>query len=104
MTYGIITRVVAPGEAYDAIHQAVLAHAAQVGLDGLLVHIGRVTDDGFEVIEVWESKEQLEAATAAIVEPAMADAFGGGLPPGPPPVTETFQVRGIVIPAGNVFS
>ena len=104
MTYGIITKVAAPGEAYDAIHRAVLGRAAQVSLEGLLVHIGRATADGFEVIEVWESKEQMDAANKAVVDPAMGEVFGGDPPPGPPPVIETFDVRGLVIPAGNVFS
>jgi|SRR5690242_13987148 len=104
MTYGIITRVAAPGDAYDAIHQAVLARAPQVGLTGLLVHIGRVTADGFEVIEVWESEEHLDAANKAVVDPAMAEIFGDSPPPGPPPVIETFDVRGLVIPAANLLS
>ena len=104
MTYGIITRVAAPGEAYDAIHQAVLARADRVRLEGLLVHIGRVTADGFEVIEIWESKEQLDAANRAVVDPAMLEVFGDGPPPGPPAVIETFDVRGLVIPAADLFS
>src|SRR5919202_798934 len=52
--YGVLSRVPAPIEAYDASH-AEIGRRSQGKADGLLVHVGRATPDGFEVLEVWES-------------------------------------------------
>jgi hypothetical protein len=57
--YGVITTVPAPVEMYDEIHRRIGA-----SVDGLLVHIGRATTDGFQTLEVWESKSITTALTA----------------------------------------
>ena len=46
-------------------------------VDGCLVHVGRATHDGFEVLEVWESKEHYDRANAEIVFPLMRKLAGG---------------------------
>jgi hypothetical protein len=46
---------------YDTIHRGVGAT-----VDGLLVHIGRATTDGFQTMEVWESKEHYDRANTDI--------------------------------------
>jgi len=56
--YGVITTVPAPVEMYDEIHRRFGA-----SVNGLLVHVGRATTDGFQVVEVWESKEHMTAPT-----------------------------------------
>ena len=56
--YGVITTVPAPVEMYDGMH-AEMTSRAGTSIDGLLVHVGRATTDGFEVLEVWESKRAL---------------------------------------------
>jgi hypothetical protein len=57
--YGVITTVPAPVEMYDAVHGEILRRVG--AFDGLLVHIGRATTDGFQVMEVWESKSTTTA-------------------------------------------
>ena len=58
MMYGIITTVPAPVEMYDEIHRRIGA-----SVDGLLVHIGRTTADGFQVLEVWGQRSTMTAPT-----------------------------------------
>jgi len=48
--------------------------------DGLLVHIGRATTDGFQVVEVWESKEHYDRVNTDIVFPLVRE-LGGDQPP-----------------------
>ena len=40
-------------------------------VDGLLVHVGRATTDGFQTLDVWESKEHFDRANTEIVFPLM---------------------------------
>ena len=99
MTYSFIVDVPAPVEMYDATHAAVAA-AAGSAVDGMLLHIGRATETGFQVIEVWESKEHCDRFNETVVWPAMAP-LTGDQPPPQPPITE-FDVRGLVIPSAGV--
>ena len=71
--YGVITTVPAPVEMYDGMHAEMLKMERRTGtsVDGCLVHVGRATPDGFEVLEVWESKEHYDRANADIVFPLM---------------------------------
>jgi len=96
--YGVITTVPAPVEMYDEIHRRVGAT-----VDGLLVHVGRVTTDGFQTLEVWESKEHYDRANTDIVFPLMRELAGDQPPPSTAPATETFEVRGLTIPSGNIM-
>jgi hypothetical protein len=100
MAWGIVVDVPAPIEFYDALH-AEIARRTGGGADGLLVHLGRPTATGFEVLEIWESKAQYQRYDADVVAPALA-ALTGGAPPPEPPRTEEFDVRGLVIPRGDV--
>lgn len=61
MSYGEIVRVGAPIEAYQAMHQQIGELLGDHVPEGAILHVARATDDGFEVIEVWESKEQADA-------------------------------------------
>jgi hypothetical protein len=93
MPYGVALDVAAPVELYDALHAEFLKYPA----DGLVLHVGRRTADGFQVLEVWESKEVYEAWTGRYVGPVMAALAAAGWSPPRPVVTE-FEVRGIQIP------
>jgi hypothetical protein len=64
---------------------------------------GRATTDGFQVLEVWESKEHYDRANTDIVFPVMRELAGDQPPPSMEQATETFDVRGIVIPSGNIM-
>ena len=99
--YGVLSRVPAPVEAYDAAH-AEIGRRSQGEVDGLLVHIGRATDEGFEVVEVWESREHFERNRRDVVIPVMTELLQG-----PPPAAgqgyEEFDVRGLVIPSTGTY-
>jgi hypothetical protein len=99
--YAILSRVPAPAEMYDALHAEVLRRGDGKG-EGLLVHVARATDDGFEVLEVWDSREHFERFNQDVVGPAMAD-----LVPGPAPTPGQgyveFAVRGLVLPSAGIY-
>ena len=99
--YGVITTVPAPVEMYDGMH-AEMTKRAGTSIDGLLLHVGRATTDGFEVLEVWESKEHYDRANTEIVFPLMRELPGEQPPASTELATETFDVHGLVIPNGNI--
>jgi len=99
--YGVVSTVPAPVELYDSAH-AEIGRRSEDKVEGLLVHVGRATSDGFEVIEVWESREHFERYTQDVVNPVMAEVAPGPAPAdGKGPVE--FQVRGLVIPSAGIF-
>jgi hypothetical protein len=101
--YGVVTTVPVPVEVYDRMHAELIKQAAGTSLDGtgLLVHVGRATADGFERFEVWESKDHYDRATE-MTGSLMRD-LAGDLPrPSTEPSAEVFEVRGIVIPRGDI--
>jgi hypothetical protein len=95
MVYGVITSVSAPAEMYDALHAQVVRRGGSTA-GSLLVHLGRATPDGFQVIEVWRSAEDFQRYTRQIVTPAMVELFGAEAASAPPD-TEEFDVRGLVL-------
>ena len=99
--YGVISTVPAPVEMYDTVHGEILRRFG--AFDGLLVHIGRATTDGFQVLEVWESKEHYDRANTDLVFPLMRELAGDQPPPSTKPATETFDVRGLEIRSGNIM-
>jgi hypothetical protein len=100
--YGVITTIPAPVEMYDALHAEWLKRVGAT-VDGLLVHIGRTATDGFQTLEVWQSKEHYDRANTDIVFPLMRELAGDEPPPSTEPATETFDVRGLEIPSGNIL-
>ena len=101
MVYGVITHVAAPIEAYDAVHARFLAQQTDTPMDSLLVHIGCPDGDGFQVIEVWESREKFDQFNREVVAPMVAAAAEAGEADGAPRIEE-FEVRGLVIPRGPI--
>jgi hypothetical protein len=100
--YGVITTVPAPVETYDRMHAELIKRAGP-SVHGLLVHIGRATTDGFQIVQVWESKEHYDRANTDIVFPLMRELAGDQPPPSIEQATEAFDVRGLVIPRGNIL-
>ena len=94
MHYGVITTVGEEIAHYDRLHAALMERTGD-DLTGLLLHIGRETADGFQVIEVWESKDQFERCNAEIIWPLAAELFGPE--PSAPPTIEEFEQRGLVL-------
>ena len=101
MSWGVITDVAAPPEVYDAVHARVLDRTGGRA-DGLLVHLARATDTGFQVVEVWESKNHCERFEAEHVGPVVAELSGADGPAGGAPVATEFDVRGLVVPPAGV--
>ena len=99
MTLGVIADVSAPVEVYDAVHAAMLERTGPA-VDGLLVYLVRPTADGFQAIEVWESREDYERGNREVVGPVFAEVLRGQAPP-PSAVTE-FEVRGLVLPRAGL--
>jgi hypothetical protein len=100
--YGVTTTFPAPVEMYDGMHAEMMRRAGP-SVDGLLVHIGRATTDGFQIVEVWESKEQYDRAHTDIEVPLMRELAGDQLLPSTELATETFDIHGLVIPNGNIL-
>jgi hypothetical protein len=100
MTYGVIVTMPCPIEMYDSLHQALIEQTSG-NIDGMLFHVGRAVPEGFEVIEVWESKEQSDRYNSEIIWPLTARVWQGQ-PMGGEPRMEEFEVRGVVIPQANI--
>ena len=100
MTYGVVINATAPIEMYDAVHRDVVAQLGSE-VQGLLLHVARHTTDGFQVIEVWESKEQYERYNSEVVTPTIARLSEGRFA-APEQPSEEFEPRGLVIPRGDV--
>lgn len=91
--YSFTIDVPAPIEAYDALHQALVAKTGGQ-VPGLLIHIGRATETGFQVLEVWQDEATYRRFDAEIVAPMMAR-FAGGHEPAALPV-QPFDLRGFI--------
>jgi hypothetical protein len=100
MTYGVVVTVPAPVDTYDALHQELLRQTGGI-VEGLLVHIARVTQEGYQVIEVWESKDLYDRCTREVLWPLAGKIFGNQ-PPGAEPASDEFEVRGLVVPRGQI--
>jgi hypothetical protein len=100
MSHGLVLDVPAPIEFYDALHAEIGRRTAD-GVDGMLLHVGRATRGGFQVFEVWESKERCDRFYAEIVGPALTQ-VSGGQPPPTEPAMEEFEPRGLIVPAAHV--
>jgi hypothetical protein len=101
MTFGFVLDVAAPIEFYDALH-AEIGRRSPGAADGMLLHIGRATPGGFQVTEVWASREQCDRFNAEVVGPALAQLTGGDLAAHTPDVEE-FEPRGLIVPAARVL-
>jgi hypothetical protein len=100
--YGVVTNVPAPVEVYDRMHAELIKRAStSLAGTGLLVHVGRATADGFELFQVFESKEHYDRAMD--ISASLMRELAGDLPqPSTEQSTEVFEVRGIVIPRGDI--
>ena len=99
--YGVITTIEEPVEMYDGMHAEMIRRVG-TSIDGLLVHVGRATTDGFQVLEVWESKDDYDRANTDVVLPMMRELAGDQPPLSIEQATEAFDLHGLVIPRGNI--
>lgn len=96
MAYGVIVQVPAPIEAYDAVHGEVLKVIGGAVPAGMIFHAARPTTEGFEIYEVWESKEQSDAFNQDVVGPAVERTDVDTEGPQQPVVTE-FEPHGLLL-------
>lgn len=89
----------APVEMYFALHEAVNKEVG-TSVEGLLVHLARRTTQGFEVIEVWESKEYSDKFQREVGRPVIERIAG---PDAPALEPESFDLLGLVVSKGDVF-
>ncbi len=101
MTYAYLIDVPAPVEMYDALHAEILRRSGAT-VDGLLVHVGRPTATGFQVLEVWQSRAHFDRYNDQLVLPTVADLTAGQPGPAPQQAIEEFLVRGLVLQGGKV--
>jgi hypothetical protein len=116
MTYAVSIDVHVPAAVYQALHAQHLEHLERTGgqVDGLVVHLARPTADGFQVLEVWDTKASYDHFNDTVIAPLTARAglapaagtsTGDGATAGPPaPAISVTQidVSGLVIPRGPV--
>jgi hypothetical protein len=99
MSYAVTVRVRMPIEAYDTTHAEILKEAPSDGADGLIVHVARAVPDGFEVFEVWQSREHAEKFNREVVFPAMQRL--GIENDGDEPQIEEFEPHVVLVPLPN---
>jgi len=97
MTYGIITTITGDSSMYDKLHGELLQRTGGQ-IAGLLLHIGKTTEQGFQVIEIWESKDQFDRCNRDIIWPLASQVLTNDAAAAPV-ATEEFEPRGLVIPA-----
>jgi hypothetical protein len=100
MTYGVMVTMPGPVETYDTLHRALLEQTGGK-IEGMLLHIARSVPDGYQVIEVWDSKDLADRYNREVVWPLAARVWGDDPGTGEPAVEE-FEVRGVVIPAASI--
>jgi hypothetical protein len=94
MHYGMMQTIPLPIEAYEEIHAQVMA-AAGGPVPGLHVHFARSTPNGYQLVEVWESKQLCDRFLEQVVSP-IVQRVTAGRPLAGEPVTEEFEVHGLV--------
>jgi hypothetical protein len=101
MTWAVTIDVPAPVEFYDAVHTALLERAGS-SVDGLLVHLARATADGFQVIEVWESRADYDRYVDELLMPVLGELSGGSASRESGQTETPFEVRGLVLPRAGI--
>lgn len=99
MTYGVITTVAGNVGGYDQIHAAALRLTGGA-LDGLLLHVARETTGGYEILEVWDTREQCERGNREVLWPLVAQLPEAARPSAP--VVEEFDPRGLILNGARV--
>ena len=92
MPHGIIATVPMPIDMYRAVNAKLMEKYGDSPMDGLLVHICRPTSDGFQVIEIWESKQQSDHFQDTMLAPIIDEVSGGQAPPRED-ITEEFETE-----------
>jgi len=98
MAYGVLIDMAAPKEFYDAAHAEFSKHPAEA----MILHVARPTENGHQVVEVWQSKEDYDRWTGKHVGPVMGALAAAGWTLAEPVITE-FTPLGIVVPGAEIY-
>ncbi|HEU0304212.1 MAG TPA: hypothetical protein VFR32_06500 [Gaiellaceae bacterium] len=90
MPYAFVQDVASSWEQYQRF-EAELVEPAPAGL---ILHVAGPTDEGFRIIDVWESEQAWQAFHALRLAPAVA---AGGGPPRPTPTFRDLHPSHVVI-------
>ena len=104
--YAQVVDVPASIDIYDATHAELLRRTGG-HVDGLIVHLCRPTEGGFQVLEVWTDRAAYERADRELVAPILAEQAEAATSPGAsfvPPNVEEFAVRGMVVPGSGIVT
>ena len=93
MTYNLKYDVPAPVEMYHAAHSAIKEVVGDTDI-GLIVHVSYPTDQGFGIVEVWESRDSFDKFITD-VWPRAAAKIGNGEAVHAQP----FEINGLVVAA-----
>ena len=102
MTYGLMVTLPLPIEVYQAVHAEVQAAQGDRPVPGLLVHFARETAGGYQLVEVWESKQDSDRFSEQVVNPIVERLSAGRPPLAEPPVEEEFEVLGLITAAAGL--
>src|SRR6266480_2925853 len=91
VTYAFVQDVASTWEQYERV----AAPTVEPPPDGLILHVAGPTDEGFRIIDVWESKQAWQDFRAQRLAPAIA-AFGG--PSRPEPTFRDLRPAHVVLP------
>jgi hypothetical protein len=91
--YAFVQDVASTWEQYERV----AAPTVEPPPDGLILHIAGPTDEGFRIIDVWESKQAWERFRAERLAPALA-ALGG--PASPEPTFRDLNATHVVVNDG----
>ena len=110
MPYAVTIDVHAPAAVYQALHAQLLQRTGGQ-VDGLQVHLALPTADGFQVLEVWDTKASYDHFNDTVIAPLTAQAglaptagtsTGAAQPPAPEMSVTRIDISGLVIPRGPV--
>jgi hypothetical protein len=99
MAHGVVANVPAPIELYEAVNAQITAQIGEDTPSGLLMHFARKTPDGFQVIELWESKAQADEFEDSVLAPIIERVTEGQAPPREE-VSEHFDVHNFFVGPG----
>jgi hypothetical protein len=98
--FSYVLDVPGPIQMYSGMHKAITDRVA--GRDvGLLLHLGRETETGFQITEIWTSREHFDRFNIDVVVRLMNELFGQNQLPDLLPITE-FEPSGLIIPTAGI--
>jgi hypothetical protein len=100
MAIGVTTTLFTSLENFDALHAAMLRYPMPPDV-GLISHVARATDDGVEIVEVWDSKEAFERFTQDIAPVVLREVLGDGHPV-PEMRADVWELRSLAVPGAGL--